>query len=98
MLGDVAVEQEVAGRLLDAAGAALDLEVVGLARADRLRVEPLRGRRVGRRVLVQAGVGVVVGRVGVRVEPPAVAAAVQVEDVELLAAGVHSRNLVGSPR
>ena len=93
VLGDVTVVQEVARGLLDAAGSALDLEVVGLARADGLGVEALRGRPDGRRVLAQPGVGVVVGRVGHGVEAPAVAAAVQVEDVELLRTDVHDPDL-----
>ena len=41
MLGDVAVVEEVACALLNASGATFDLEVVCLARADRLGVEPL---------------------------------------------------------
>ena len=93
MLGDVAVEKEVAYRLLDAAGAALDLEVVGLARADRLRVQSLRRRQLRRWVLLQAGVGVVERRVADRVEAPAVTAAVQVEDVELLPADMNQPDL-----
>ena len=94
MLGDVAVVQEVARGLLHAARAALDLEVVRLAGADRLRVESLRGRQRDRR-FVEAGVLVVVRLVGVRVGAPAIAAAVQVEDVEELRAGVHQADLRG---
>ena len=44
VLGDVAVLEQVADRLVDAAGAALDLERVGLARADRLGVQALGAR------------------------------------------------------
>ena len=41
MLGDVAVEQQVTDGVLDATGATFELEVVGLTRADRLRIEPV---------------------------------------------------------
>ena len=59
VVGDVAVPEEVARGLLDAAGAALDLEVVALARAGGLRVEPHARSTSGRPGLVQAGVVVV---------------------------------------
>ena len=94
MLRDVAVVQEVAGTLLHAAGAALDLEVVRLTGADRLGVEPLRCGE-GDRGLVETGVAVVERRVGVRVGAPPVAAAVEVEDVEHLGPGVDEADLGG---
>ena len=94
VLGDVAVEQQVANGVLDAAGAPFELEVVGLARSDRLGIEPVGGHLV-LRVLVQPGVGVVPRRVGDRVHPPAVTTTVQVVDVELLAAGVADPELGG---
>ena len=93
VLGDVAVPEEVTGRLLDPAGAALHLQVVGLAGAERLGVEPAGGRQLGLGLLVEPGVGVVVGLVGHRVEAPAVAAAVQVVDVQHLGAGVDQAEL-----
>ena len=39
MLGDVAVEQELAGAVLVGSSAAFDLEVVALARTDLLGIE-----------------------------------------------------------
>ena len=80
-------------RLLHAAGAALDLEVVGLAGARGLGVEARRGRQLRLRRLVEAGLLVVERLVGRRVEAPADAAAVHVEDVEHLRAGVHDAEL-----
>ena len=90
--GDVAVVQEVARGLLAAAGPALGFQVVGLARLDRLRVEP--DRVLGdRRELLQPARDVGVGGPGVA--DPADAAAVLMEDVAHLRAGVDQADLVG---
>src|SRR5438270_10162392 len=92
VLDDVAVEQELACQLLDAAGATFDLEVVTLAWPKSLRVGAI-GSSVGDGGLVEASLGVVPRRVGLGVEPPANAAAVQVEDVEDLTARVEDAEL-----
>lgn len=95
MLGDVTVVKKVARGLLDAAGAAFDLEAVGLPWADRLRVESLRRGQNGVRILFQASHGVVEGGVRDGIEAPTVTATVQVEDVEFLRPHVHDPDLGG---
>ena len=91
--GDVAVVEELSRALLHAARAALDLEVVGLTGARGLGVEARRRRQLRLRRLVEAGLLVVERLVGRRVEAPADAAAVHVEDVEHLRARVQDAEL-----
>ena len=92
VLGDVAVEQEVAGSLLHAACAAFDLCVEALPRAGVDRVDAV-GLGDLDRGLLQAGVAIAVGRVALGVGAPAVATTMQVIDVEQLGAPVHDAEL-----
>ena len=95
VLRNVAVVEEVASGLLNAARAALDLKIKALARCLGLRVKPAGLGTLLLRRFVETGVLVVERAVSLRVQAPANTAAVQVVDVQHLAARVEDADLGG---
>jgi hypothetical protein len=86
VVGDVAVDKEVAGALLAAAAAALIFDVEGLRGADALGIDTFRGFRQEGRVLIEASIEL--GRLDAGLATPSYRAAVDVVDVGNLRAGV----------